>query len=244
MNVLSDGNLHNDNWIIIKRLKRCVMQSLWGTVKYNTVQNFSKKFIEVCRRKVESISPSVLSDSLWPPWTVGSSFCGILQARILEWVAISYSRGSSRPRDWTCVSCIAGRFFTVWATNSDYNVMLFFNCTAKWLRHISFSIFFSVCLSQHVDNILHDTEYSSLCYTVGSCCLSILHIIVLSANPKLPVFPFRTSFPLGSSLGWWVCFCLEDMFICVIFWIPYASDIIWWKYYFRAWLYFKYLIML
>ena len=41
----------------------------------------------------------------------GSSVHGILQARILEWVAISFSRGSSWPRDWTWVSCIAGRLF-------------------------------------------------------------------------------------------------------------------------------------
>ena len=41
---------------------------------------------------------------------------GILQARILEWVAILFSRGSSQPRDWTQVPCIAGRSFTVWAT--------------------------------------------------------------------------------------------------------------------------------
>ena len=40
---------------------------------------------------------------------------GILQARILEWVDFSFSRGSSRPRNWTRVSCIAGRFFTNWA---------------------------------------------------------------------------------------------------------------------------------
>ena len=47
----------------------------------------------------------------------GSSVHGILQARILEWVAISFSRGSSQPRDRTRVSCIAGRFFfTSWAT--------------------------------------------------------------------------------------------------------------------------------
>ena len=39
----------------------------------------------------------------------------ILQARILEWVAFPFSRGSSHPRDWTQVSCIAGRFFTSWA---------------------------------------------------------------------------------------------------------------------------------
>ena len=38
----------------------------------------------------------------------------ILQARILEWVAISFSRGSSQPRDWTCISHIEGRFFTIW----------------------------------------------------------------------------------------------------------------------------------
>ena len=43
----------------------------------------------------------------------GSSVLGILQTRILEWVAISYSRGSSQPRDWTYVSCIAGRFYHV-----------------------------------------------------------------------------------------------------------------------------------
>ena len=46
----------------------------------------------------------------------GSSVHGILQARILEWVAISYSRASSQLRDQTRVSCIAGRFFTIWAT--------------------------------------------------------------------------------------------------------------------------------
>ena len=45
----------------------------------------------------------------------GSSVHGILQARILEWVAISSSMGSSRPGDRTCVSCVAGGFFTCWA---------------------------------------------------------------------------------------------------------------------------------
>ena len=44
------------------------------------------------------------------PWTV------ILQARILEWVAFPFSRGSSQPGDQTQVSHIAGEFLTVWAT--------------------------------------------------------------------------------------------------------------------------------
>ena len=46
----------------------------------------------------------------------GSSVHRILQARILEWVAISFSRGPSRPRNWTQVSCMVGRFFTDWAS--------------------------------------------------------------------------------------------------------------------------------
>ena len=59
---------------------------------------------------------------LWDPMNCsppGSSVHGILQARILEWVAIRSSRGSSWPRDWThisWVSCIVGKLFTHWAT--------------------------------------------------------------------------------------------------------------------------------
>ena len=46
----------------------------------------------------------------------GSSVHGIFQARVLEWVAISFSRGSSQPRDQTWVFHIVGRCFTVWIT--------------------------------------------------------------------------------------------------------------------------------
>ena len=46
----------------------------------------------------------------------GSSVFGILQARMLEWVAIPFFWGSSRPKDWTWVSYIAGGFLTIWAT--------------------------------------------------------------------------------------------------------------------------------
>ena len=46
----------------------------------------------------------------------GSSVHGILQARVLEWVTISFSRGSSQPRDRTQVSGIPGRHFNLWAT--------------------------------------------------------------------------------------------------------------------------------
>ena len=52
---------------------------------------------------------------------MGSPVHGILQARILEWVAFPFSRGSSQPRDQTQVSHIVGRFFTSWATGKPKN---------------------------------------------------------------------------------------------------------------------------
>jgi len=52
----------------------------------------------------------------------GSSVHGILQARILEWAAISFSRRPSRPRDRTQVSCITGGFFTSWACREAQNL--------------------------------------------------------------------------------------------------------------------------
>ena len=50
------------------------------------------------------------------PWTVARQAplsMGILQARILEWVVMPSSKGSSQPKDQTQVSCIAGKFFTI-----------------------------------------------------------------------------------------------------------------------------------
>ena len=53
----------------------------------------------------------------------GSPLHGILQARVLEWVAISFSRGSSRPTDRTQISHIAGRCFNLWATRDLVLIM-------------------------------------------------------------------------------------------------------------------------
>ena len=72
-----------------------------------------------------SIFPSIRVDYSLP----GSSVQIILQARILEWVAISFSRGSSQPKDWTRVSCIAGRFFIIWVTREAiWNLKIIFKC--------------------------------------------------------------------------------------------------------------------
>ena len=70
----------------------------------------------VCISALKSVSCSVMSASLRPHGLPGSSVHGILQAKIRQWATISFSRGSSRLRDWIRVSCVAGRCFTIWAT--------------------------------------------------------------------------------------------------------------------------------
>ena len=83
----------------------------------------------------------------------GSSGHGILQARILEWVAMPFSRGSFWPRDQTQVSCIVGRFFTIWAKLAGaifyhYRLVLFVLCchvngTIQYVSFI-FAFFYSI----------------------------------------------------------------------------------------------------
>ena len=88
---------------VLDHLQVPIQTLLWITfhlfLLYITIKAF---YIIVCE------SHSVVSDSLQPH--------GILQARILEWVAFPFSRGSCQPRDQTQVSHIAGGFFTSWIT--------------------------------------------------------------------------------------------------------------------------------
>ena len=85
---------------------------------------------------------------LWDPVdcsSPGSSVHGVLQARILEWVAMPSSRGSSWPKDWTRVSCIAGGFFTAeppgkpsfWSTWKQQVEVIFLENVYKKPRKIS-----------------------------------------------------------------------------------------------------------
>ena len=83
--------------------------SFSSTYRVSSALN-SKYWSESCSAKSKTLCNPRLHYS--PP---GSSVHGILQARILEWVAIPFSRGSSQSSDQTQVSPNAGRFFTVWA---------------------------------------------------------------------------------------------------------------------------------
>ena len=92
----------------------------------------------------------------------GSSVCGISQARILQWVAISFSRGYFWPRDSTWVSCTADSFFTVRATREARQLLEaahipwfgygpLFPCSKPVISHFSQTLVLlsSLCLSDH-----------------------------------------------------------------------------------------------
>ena len=70
----------------------------------------------------------------------GSSDHGILQARILEWIAISLSRASSQPRDWTCVSCIGKWILYHWATREACDYWLIWQAIIFVLNIIIFVV--------------------------------------------------------------------------------------------------------
>ena len=87
------------------------LRSGWCYYYWGPLTLFFLKF------RVHELSHSVVSSSLQPMdcSLPGSHVLGILQARILEWVAMPSSRGSSQPRDRTQVPWIAGGFFAIWA---------------------------------------------------------------------------------------------------------------------------------
>ena len=116
----------------------CSQESLLGTfsnlqiMRVDMTARTSKvhKELEV---KVKSLSHVWLSNPMdySPP---GSPVHGIFQARVLKWVAISFSRGSSQPRNQTWVSHVASRRFTIWAT-MELRPKLFSKKVNKWVRH-------------------------------------------------------------------------------------------------------------
>ena len=75
----------------------------------------------------------------------GSSVPGISQARTLEWVAISFSRGSAQPRDQTCVSGTGRQVLTAEPLGSPLKIVSYFN----------FPLHFSDCVSLHLNHLLH-----------------------------------------------------------------------------------------
>ena len=80
--------------------------------------------------------------TLFDPMDCSPLGSGILQARILEWIAVPFSRGSSRPRDWTLIF-IAGRFLTLWATGKSLLQDSYHNRLVSIHYHMLFHLFSS-----------------------------------------------------------------------------------------------------
>ena len=92
-----------------------LLQTIKSVIPLQVLEHFSiLGWVFINSPFIVSVSCSAVSYSLQPVdcSLLGSSVHGTLQARILEWVAIPPSRGPSRPRDQTQVSCIAGGFLT------------------------------------------------------------------------------------------------------------------------------------
>jgi len=108
----------------------------------------------------------------------GSSVHEISQARILEWVAISFSRASCQSRDQTCVFCIGRRILYHWATGKPIYVCVYI--------HIFLFRFFYY---YKIYKILQDTEYSSLCYKF----LLFIYFIYSNVHLSIPLLLFSCS---------------------------------------------------
>ena len=94
---------------------------------------------------------------------------GILQARILEWVAFPFSRGFSQPRDWTQVSLITGGFLTSWAIRKPRNT---------WAGSLSFlqGVFMTQESNQgllHCRQILYQLSYQGSSFYSRNCAYSV-----------------------------------------------------------------------
>ena len=142
-------------------------------------------------------SCSVVSDSLWPH--------GILQARILEWVAFPFSRGSSQPRDQTQVSHIAGGFFTSWATREAQSYVYY-----DFGVIISLVLIFPKCWDHTLCNFLR------LLIWLSNVHLSFLHVFSWSDTSCLLVL---NNIPLSecTTVYLFIIF-LKDILVTSTFW--------------------------
>ena len=122
----------------------------------------------------------------------GFSVHGIFQARVLEWVAISFSRGSSRPRDWNPVSHTAGGHFILWATREALRCL-----------YLSFSplvfaslLFTAICKDSHFA-FLHFFSMGMVLIPV-SC--TMLRTSVYSSSGTLSIRSYYLTINLSNGL--------------------------------------------
>ena len=139
----------------------------------------------------------------------GFSVHGIFQARVLEWGAIAFSRGSSRPRDCTQVSCIAGRRFTLWATReANCYVIPTKMASHPWALGTSYYAGFPVLWVVPFMKIATPYWVPIVCQTwcsICSCC-SVTKSYLIVCNPmdcNLPGSSVHGIFQARITGVWW-----------------------------------------
>ena len=135
----------------------------------------------------------------------GFSVYGILQARILEWIAIPFSRRYSQPRDWTQVSRIAGRCFTIWTTSKAHV------CLKVALENEDWDFFFLLAKPCIMWNFSFPTDQGSIW-----CALQWKHR-ALTTNLQ------------GTPSVWHPEYGDDDMGVCVVFVLSWSvvSNSLW-----------------
>ena len=142
----------------------------WVSLYQKRLRPFSfrkKNPIEIISES-ESVRCSVMSSSLRPMdcSLPGFSVHGILQARLLEWLAIPFSRGSSQPWDWTQTSCTEGSFYTIWTTREAQ-------------RLIRVNVYWAFPVRQRIScESLWWMPYVEITWP----CFSMRHLLLSSAN--------------------------------------------------------------
>ena len=146
----------------------------------------------------------------------GSSVHGIHQARILEWVAISFSRGSFWPRDPSWISHIVGMFFTIWATRKAHTNYIAINEIIYFFDfHRSTTFKFLVCIKAKLWNEIYVWRFEIM----FSYCWSLLSAAVLVTNSCITNCPqnqqlktthiYHLSFCEKSGCSLFECLCLR-----------------------------------
>ena len=172
--------------------------SLQVTVKFFQYILFFKLFIwllflallrlHCCTQAFSSCSPGLLTvvPSLVAEPGLQAAWASVI---VVHELSCSAAWVSSWTRDWTCVACIGRWILNHYTTTKEVLIYFFnwsivnlqfclsFKCTTKWFNYIYMYVYIFFQILFHY-KLLQDIQYSSLCYTVGPCCLPVFYIVV------------------------------------------------------------------
>ena len=120
---------------------------------------------------------------------------------------------------WSIVNlqcCVSFKYIVKWFIYT----YIYIGLAKKFVRIFLYDVLYILIQILFHYGLWQDSGYSSLCYTVGHCCLTILYIVVGICQSQTPNLSFPTPFPFGNRkfvFCLWVYFCFVNKFICIIF---------------------------